>query len=255
MRGDDQQAAPGHAPVRRRTRRGDPRRPDARIDDVRARGSGRRDSPRAHGGLGTIRPSPPRGAGGGEGRAALERLAPRRRGGRSPVERSSEGRGPPGPAVEPFPRRRGGRAGGREAGEDRTGQDRDHRGWVGSPSWIRTSTRSSWGAGPWGRPPPALSPSAGGTSCFSSGSRSVMRGAARAVPPASSGSPTTTPTTCAWLESPSRIGGTWKPGPARGDRKSTRLNSSHITISYAVFCLKKKKKKKKKNNKKKNKKQ
>src|SRR5437667_5423255 len=33
------------------------------------------------------------------------------------------------------------------------------------------------------------------------------------------------------------------------DRKSTRLNSSHITISYAVFCLKKKKKKKKKNRK------
>src|SRR5437773_11888042 len=32
------------------------------------------------------------------------------------------------------------------------------------------------------------------------------------------------------------------------DRKSTRLNSSHITISYAVFCLKKKKKIKKKYN-------
>src|SRR5438477_2891195 len=30
----------------------------------------------------------------------------------------------------------------------------------------------------------------------------------------------------------------------RGDRKSTRLNSSHMSISYAVFCLKKKKKKK-----------
>src|SRR2546426_5939140 len=30
----------------------------------------------------------------------------------------------------------------------------------------------------------------------------------------------------------------------RGDRKSTRLNSSHLVISYAVFCLKKKKKKK-----------
>src|SRR5690242_20779595 len=30
------------------------------------------------------------------------------------------------------------------------------------------------------------------------------------------------------------------------DRKSTRLNSSHMSISYAVFCLKKKKKKKKK---------
>src|SRR5690606_42001464 len=28
------------------------------------------------------------------------------------------------------------------------------------------------------------------------------------------------------------------------DRKSTRLNSSHVKISYAVFCLKKKKKKK-----------
>src|SRR5690625_5871779 len=31
-------------------------------------------------------------------------------------------------------------------------------------------------------------------------------------------------------------------GPQRGDRKSTRLNSSHVAISYAVFCLKKKKK-------------
>src|SRR5690625_5949280 len=28
----------------------------------------------------------------------------------------------------------------------------------------------------------------------------------------------------------------------KGDRKSTRLNSSHVAISYAVFCLKKKKK-------------
>src|SRR5256886_8798530 len=36
------------------------------------------------------------------------------------------------------------------------------------------------------------------------------------------------------------------PGPAEGarDRKSTRLNSSHSQISYAVFCLKKKKKNK-----------
>src|SRR5436309_3993945 len=31
--------------------------------------------------------------------------------------------------------------------------------------------------------------------------------------------------------------------PERLDRKSTRLNSSHVKISYAVFCLKKKKKK------------
>src|SRR5947209_10568844 len=35
---------------------------------------------------------------------------------------------------------------------------------------------------------------------------------------------------------------------SRTDRKSTRLNSSHANISYAVFCLKKKKKKKKYNN-------
>src|SRR2546426_9107715 len=43
------------------------------------------------------------------------------------------------------------------------------------------------------------------------------------------------------------VGG-WNRGRARrvelrGDRKSTRLNSSHLVISYAVFCLKKKKKK------------
>src|SRR3712207_7586251 len=31
-------------------------------------------------------------------------------------------------------------------------------------------------------------------------------------------------------------------GEIRSDRKSTRLNSSHANISYAVFCLKKKKK-------------
>src|SRR5437773_6522768 len=33
---------------------------------------------------------------------------------------------------------------------------------------------------------------------------------------------------------------TFSPHPCHRDRKSTRLNSSHITISYAVFCLKKK---------------
>src|SRR5205807_10287942 len=33
-------------------------------------------------------------------------------------------------------------------------------------------------------------------------------------------------------------------GHRNTDRKSTRLNSSHLVISYAVFCLKKKKKKK-----------
>src|SRR5436309_4479915 len=52
--------------------------------------------------------------------------------------------------------------------------------------------------------------------------------------------------------------GGWPPTPENGmlhglnrptgnrDRKSTRLNSSHVKISYAVFCLKKKKKSNKK---------
>src|SRR2546427_4252891 len=35
--------------------------------------------------------------------------------------------------------------------------------------------------------------------------------------------------------------GVGKPGEVTRDRKSTRLNSSHSQISYAVFCLKKKK--------------
>src|SRR5216683_5459724 len=35
----------------------------------------------------------------------------------------------------------------------------------------------------------------------------------------------------------------WRRSRARADRKSTRLNSSHDQISYAVFCLKKKKQK------------
>src|SRR5207302_4641093 len=40
------------------------------------------------------------------------------------------------------------------------------------------------------------------------------------------------------LEPASRVR---SPSVRRGDRKSTRLNSSHVKISYAVFCLKKKK--------------
>src|SRR5688572_33056442 len=41
--------------------------------------------------------------------------------------------------------------------------------------------------------------------------------------------------------------GSFETSAMRRDRKSTRLNSSHSQISYAVFCLKKKKKKKKNN--------
>src|SRR5437879_7618177 len=48
---------------------------------------------------------------------------------------------------------------------------------------------------------------------------------------------------------PSKCGRRWTAPPAlawaRLDRKSTRLNSSHRCISYAVFCLKKKKKQRK----------
>src|SRR5689334_23979878 len=44
---------------------------------------------------------------------------------------------------------------------------------------------------------------------------------------------------------PSQVSGR-RPPYLHPDRKSTRLNSSHSSISYAVFCLKKKKKKKKK---------
>src|SRR5205809_4125877 len=46
----------------------------------------------------------------------------------------------------------------------------------------------------------------------------------------------------------SRGGGDRRPGRHSRDRKSTRLNSSHGYISYAVFCLKKKKKNNKKSN-------
>src|SRR4051794_41574243 len=41
---------------------------------------------------------------------------------------------------------------------------------------------------------------------------------------------------------PEKVGGSAGSFSSRGDRKSTRLNSSHPSISYAVFCLKKKKK-------------
>ena len=57
-----------------------------------------------------------------------------------------------------------------------------------------------------------------------------------------------------WLETPFLLQGFEVQSSAdvaevQKDRKSTRLNSSHITISYAVFCLKKKKKNTKKKNK------
>src|SRR3712207_7287648 len=44
------------------------------------------------------------------------------------------------------------------------------------------------------------------------------------------------------LQNPTSVDSHWPHGIANSDRKSTRLNSSHANISYAVFCLKKKKK-------------
>src|SRR2546426_8831075 len=45
---------------------------------------------------------------------------------------------------------------------------------------------------------------------------------------------------CRWASTATtKAATTWK---TSADRKSTRLNSSHLVISYAVFCLKKKKK-------------
>src|SRR3989442_12797010 len=63
-----------------------------------------------------------------------------------------------------------------------------------------------------------------------------------ALPIFTPGVPTISPS---WLRlSGSGPPASWRTGSAgrkKGDRKSTRLNSSHVRISYAVFCLKKKK--------------
>src|SRR3712207_7613958 len=66
------------------------------------------------------------------------------------------------------------------------------------------------------------------TTLFRSVARPPLRGPEarpRACPPARLVTPALRPPPC---------------GRARPDRKSTRLNSSHANISYAVFCLKKK---------------
>src|SRR2546427_2853015 len=51
-----------------------------------------------------------------------------------------------------------------------------------------------------------------------------------------------TATACGWSVGETYAGSSESPrATSSGDRKSTRLNSSHSQISYAVFCLKKKK--------------
>src|SRR2546426_7925030 len=64
------------------------------------------------------------------------------------------------------------------------------------------------------------------TTLFRSGPAGEVQRSHRAEPPAA----------------PDPVGD--RPVDADQDRKSTRLNSSHLVISYAVFCLKKKKKEK-----------
>src|SRR2546430_12537631 len=64
-------------------------------------------------------------------------------------------------------------------------------------------------------------------------------------PPRSTLFPYTTLFRSGWWRGEARISvlrGEARHGPRFRDRKSTRLNSSHSQISYAVFCLKKKKK-------------
>src|SRR2546430_9753719 len=64
--------------------------------------------------------------------------------------------------------------------------------------------------------------------------RSVRGAAVQPYLPAAAGG-------CAFVAVAGRRAGGGRAGPAELDRKSTRLNSSHSQISYAVFCLKKKK--------------
>src|SRR5947207_5588708 len=59
--------------------------------------------------------------------------------------------------------------------------------------------------------------------------------------PISSSSAARAAAACSWRAIPRPARGAI-PRSTRSDRKSTRLNSSHTVISYAVFCLKKKKK-------------
>src|SRR2546427_8844488 len=68
-------------------------------------------------------------------------------------------------------------------------------------------------------------------------------GRARRVPPQGDSSESGT---CIQVRLERRLAGSARARAPSADRKSTRLNSSHSQISYAVFCLKKKKKKYKK---------
>src|SRR5260221_7488162 len=72
-----------------------------------------------------------------------------------------------------------------------------------------------------------------------------MRGRCRGAPRPTRGGPAGSSSGPSFLLAPAPPGAKpprGVPAPRERDRKSTRLNSSHTVISYAVFCLKKKKK-------------
>src|SRR6266511_1935852 len=101
---------------------------------------------------------------------------------------------------------------------------------MGPPGTTATRSTRPWprcGGKPSSSPPRSArrcSPCCASTIPRSPGTRSTST-ASRCSPPPS------------WL----RCCGPCQPTWTRLDRKSTRLNSSHVKISYAVFCLKKKK--------------
>src|SRR6266540_563757 len=110
-------------------------------------------------------------------------------------------------------------------------------------SWTMTvgAARPSWGAG-------------AGPAAWFSGDHHVRSGSSPALIPGYHHRPTLTgflglvmsQMSTIWALNPSGQNEENANLPRKSsctDRKSTRLNSSHITISYAVFCLKKKKKK------------
>src|SRR5690606_39506971 len=117
-------------------------------------------------------------------------------------------------------------------------------GWWAPPPRAparRGGSRHGWGGpGPRGRPGPGGPHAAAGTgrTSVAPGTKAGGRGAA----------PGRNASVASGLEWRSAAAGPVQPRETAADRKSTRLNSSHVKISYAVFCLKKKNKIKKQHN-------
>src|SRR5437899_3772245 len=106
--------------------------------------------------------------------------------------------------------------------------------WLGDFRWKRTSATSR-----------AIGSSTPCRSASVTAERAVFTPSTTAARPASASSrrfPSPSSTPSWWLRDRGPVAVRMRsPIPASPDRKSTRLNSSHLGISYAVFCLKKKK--------------